>query len=101
MKKVEIIVGGDQLQTVEDLLDRVKVTGYTIIPNISGKGHHGMHAGHLMYNERHSLDMIIAVVPKELVDTILAGVAPLFEHHSGVVFVSDVQVIRRDYFKSI
>ena len=100
MKKVEIIIRGQYQKEVEALLDRVHVSGYTIIPNISGKGHHGLHEGHLMFNDMHSMVMIITVLPKEKVDTVLAGVTPMFEHHSGVVFVSDVTVVRRDYFKT-
>ncbi len=99
MKKIEIIVMGEHLQAVQDLLDEVKVTGYTIIPNISGKGHHGLHEGHLMFNEIHSMVMIITVVPKSLVSTILAGLDPLFKRHSGVAFMSDVEVARRGYFE--
>lgn len=98
MKKVEVIVRGQCLKDVEALLDRVKVSGYTIIPDISGKGHHGMHEGHLLFNEMHSMVMVITVMPKEKVQTVLEGMKPMLEHHSGVVFISDVEVIRRDYF---
>ncbi len=98
MKKVEVIVRGQFLKEVEALLDRVKVSGYTIIPDISGKGHHGMHEGRLMFNEMHSMVMVITVMPKEKVQTVLEGMKPMLEHHSGVVFISDVEVIRRDYF---
>ncbi len=98
MKKVEVIVRGQFLKDVEALLDRVKVSGYTIIRDISGKGHHGMHEGHLMFNEMHSMVMVITVMPKEKVQTVLEGLKPMLEHHSGVVFISDVEVIRRDYF---
>ncbi len=98
MKKVEVIVRGQCLKDVEALLDRVKVSGYTIIPDISGKGHHGMHEGHLLFNEMHSMVMVITVMPKEKVATVLEGMKPILEHHSGVVFISDVEVIRRDYF---
>jgi nitrogen regulatory protein PII len=100
MKKLEIIVKGNQLQAIQELLDRTEVSGYTVIPNISGKGHHGLHQGHLMFNELDALDLVITVVPEDKVETILAGIAPLFEHHSGVVFVSDVTVVRPEYFKS-
>ena len=98
MKKVEVIVRGQFLKEVEALLARVKVSGYTILPDVSGRGHHGMHEGHLMFNEMHSLVMVITVMPKEKVQTVLAGMKPMLEHHSGVVFISDVEVIRRDYF---
>lgn len=98
VKKVEIIVGGDHLKFVKDLLDDVRVSGYTIIPNVSGKGHSGFHEGHLMFNDVNTLVMVITVVPDSWVETILSGLTPLFERYSGVVFVSDVQVSRREYF---
>ena len=46
MKEIKIVVQGEQAKFVTDLLDRVGATGYTIINNVSGKGHHGFHEGH-------------------------------------------------------
>ena len=36
--------------------------------------------------------------PGEKVEPILAGLRPLFARHSGVMFVADVAVSRREYF---
>jgi hypothetical protein len=47
-----------------------------------------------MFNEEDVLIMIIAVVTEELVTPILEGLAPFYSEHSGVVFVSDIQVTR-------
>ena len=41
MKEIRVIVAGEHRSFVTDLLDRVNATGYTIIGNVSGKGHHG------------------------------------------------------------
>ena len=98
MKKVEIIVSGEDLHLVEQLLVKARVSGFTIVPNVSGRGHHGIHEGHLLFNDMHTLDMLFTVVPGPLVDPILAGLGTLFERHSGVVFVSDVWVTRKHYF---
>ena len=51
-----------------------------------------------MFSEQESLVMIMAVVPEEKVEPVLAGLRPLFERYSGVMFVSDVTVSRREYF---
>ena len=80
------------------LLDQVKATGYTIIGNVSGKGHGGMHEAHFMFSEQESLEIIMTVVPEEKVNPILAGLRPLFDRHSGVLFVTDVSVSRKEYF---
>lgn len=98
MKEIRVIVSGENRPFVTELLDRVQATGYTIIGNISGKGHHGLREAHFMFSEQESLVMILTVVPGEKVEPILAGLRPLFEQYSGVMFVSDVTVSRRDYF---
>ncbi len=100
MKEIRIIVQGEHRAFVIELLDKVRVTGYTIIGNLSGKGHHGFHEAHFMFNELESLVMIMTVVPEEKVEPILAGLRPLFEQYSGVMFVSEVSVSRREYFAS-
>ena len=94
LKKLEIILDGEHQEFATDLLDRAGVKGYTIINNVSGKGSHGFHEGHLMFNEEDVLIMIIAAVPEKLVNPILEGFAPFYNEHSGVVFISDIQVTR-------
>jgi len=94
LKKLEIILEGEYEAFATDLLDQIGVKGYTIINNLSGKGSHGFHGGHLMFNEDDVLIMIIAAVPEPLVKPILQGMAPFYNEHSGVVFISDIQVTR-------
>lgn len=94
LKKLEIILEGEHKEFATDLLDHAGVKGYTIINNLSGKGSHGFYEGHLMFNEDDVLIMIIAAVPPSLVEPILEGFAPFYQEHSGVVFISDIQVTR-------
>ena len=98
MREIRVIVAGEHRPFVTDLLDRVNATGYTIIGNVSGKGHHGVREAHFMFSEQESLEIIMTVVPEEKVEPILAGLRPLFERHSGVMFVADVAVSRQEYF---
>jgi nitrogen regulatory protein PII len=98
MKEIRVVVSGDHKSFVTELFDRVHATGYTIIGNISGKGHHGVREAHFMFSDQESLVMIMTVVPEEKVSPILAGLRPLFDRHSGVMFVADVAVSRREYF---
>ena len=99
MKEIKIVVQGEHLAFVADLLDRV-ATGYTIINNVSGKGHDGFHEGHLLFNDTSSQVMVFTVVPEDRVEPILAGLGPLFSKHSGTMFVTDVAVSRREHFVS-
>lgn len=100
LKKLEIILDGEHVEFATDLIDRAGVKGYTIVNNLSGKGAQGFHEGHLMFNEDNVLVMIIVAVPEELVAPLLEGFAPFFGEHSGVVFISDIQVTRLVKFKS-
>ena len=95
MKEIRVIVPGEQRAFVTDLLDRVNATGYTIIGNVSGKGHHGVREAHFMFSEQESLEMIMTVVPEEKVEPILAGLRPLVLRHYGGILVADVAVSRR------
>jgi len=100
MKEIKIIVQGEQLKFVTELLDRTGATGYTIINNVSGKGHDGFHEGHLVFDDTSSQVIVFTVVPDSKVEPILAGLGPLFHRHSGAMFVSDVAVSRREHFVS-
>ena len=98
MKEIRVIVAGEHQPFVTELLDQVKATGYTIIGNVSGKGHSGVREAHFMFSEQESLEMIMTIVPEEKVEPILAGLRPLFERHSGMMLVTDVAVSRQEYF---
>jgi nitrogen regulatory protein PII len=41
MKRVEIVVDADELSTVCTILDQAGVSGYTVIPQVTGKGDRG------------------------------------------------------------
>ena len=101
MKEIKIIIEGEHMAFVGDLLEKVGATGYTVINNISGKGHEGFHDGHLLFNDTASRVLVFTVVPEEMVEPILAGLSPLFNRHSGAMFVSDVAVSRRERFTSM
>ena len=98
MKEIRVIVAGEHRAFVTELFDKMNATGYTIIGNVSGKGHHGFREAHFMFSEQESLVIIMTVVPEQKVEPILAGLRPLFDRHSGVMFVTDVAVSRSEYF---
>jgi nitrogen regulatory protein PII len=101
MKKIEIIVAGENEHIIESMMEDASITGFTLIRNISGKGHHGFHEGKMMFNDKASLVLFIAVASEEAISTIALGMKTLFQNESGVMFVSDVSVARLDYFHSM
>lgn len=99
MTKLEVVVRGADAPVVSNLLTSTGVTGYTSLSGVSGFGHHGYHQGRLLFNETDTLALLIAVMPDEQADAVLAGLRELFEDRSGVMFVSDTYVSRPDYFR--
>lgn len=98
MKKIEVIVSGENESLISNMLNEANVSGFTLIRNVSGKGHHGFHEGKLLFNDKAVLVMFIAVAPEEAIESIAIGMKSLLEKSSGVMFVSDVSVARVDYF---
>ena len=98
MTKVEVVVNGTDVPAVCGVFEGAGATGYTSVAGVSGLGHHGYHEGRLLFNDRHMLALLITVVPDDRADALLAGLRPLLEQSSGVMFVSDTYVSRPEYF---
>jgi nitrogen regulatory protein PII len=98
MIKVEVVVAGSDAPGVRDLIQSVGATGFTSLSGVSGLGHHGYHQGRLLFNQQATLELLITVVPEDKVDALLAGLRPLLDASSGVMFVSETYVSRPDYF---
>jgi nitrogen regulatory protein PII len=98
MTKVEVVVPGTEAPAVRELIQSVGATGYTSLSGVSGLGHHGYHQGRLLFNQQATLELIITVVPVEKVEALMAGLRPLLDASSGVMFVTETYVSRPDYF---
>lgn len=98
MKKIEVIVSGENESLISNMLNEANIPGFTLLRNVSGKGHNGFHEGKLLFNDKAVLVMFIAVAPEEAIANIAMGMKSLLAKSSGVMFVSDVSVARVDYF---
>ncbi len=98
MTKVEVVVTGDELAALREVFTAAGATGYTSVANVSGAGHHGFHQGRLAFNDRDALTLVITVVPNDRAEAVLAGVQHLLADRPGVMFVSDTNVSRPEYF---
>ncbi|GAC1571492.1 MAG: hypothetical protein NVS3B7_01670 [Candidatus Elarobacter sp.] len=89
MKRLEIVLEHDQIPVVRAILD-AHTTGYTTIPGVTGFGHHGERNG--------DLSLVLTVVTRDHVDPILDQLLPLLDRRCGVVTITDVAVVRGEYF---
>ncbi len=98
MARIEVVVTGAEAAAVREIFKATGATGFTSVSGVSGLGHDGYHQGRLLFNEQATLEMLITVVPVDRVDALLAGLRPLLEESSGVMFLSDTFVSRPEYF---
>ena len=98
LKKIEVIVRGERVGFVRELLERSGASGATLLRDVAGMGHHGFHEGRLLYNDQASVVMFIAVGSEAVIRRVAAGLKPIFEKQSGVMFISDTHVVRLEHF---
>ena len=96
-KKIEIVVEAARVQKILEMLEAEGAKGYTIIPQVSGKGHGGIR------DEAHVSDVfrnvsIMVIVAEEITRKIIEKIQPLLKDYAGIVCISDVEVVRDEHF---
>jgi len=98
MKEIRIVVQGEHLKFVTDLLDRSGPRGTRSSITYPGRAITVSMKAICCSTDTSSQVIVFTVVPEERVEPILAGVGPLFNKHSGTMFVTDTAVSRREHF---
>ena len=96
-KKLEIIVEAARSRAVIEMVENAGARGYTVVPQVSGKGNRGVR------DDAHLSDvfrnvMIIVIVAEDVANRIIDQSQPLLEHYAGIVVISDVEVVRDEHF---
>ena len=89
MNRLEIVLERSQLKAVCDIVCQ-HATGYTVIPDVTGFGHHGPHDG--------DLAVVVTVLTREHLDPVLDRLLPMLNQRSGVALVTEVKVLRGEHF---
>ncbi|MEA5509466.1 transcriptional regulator [Crocosphaera sp. UHCC 0190] len=88
VNKVEIIISTLELNEILDILNSVRVSGYTVIENIAGKGDRGMSYNDLDRTSSNSYIMTVCTDKKQL-DFLVEEVVKLLKRIGGVCLVTD------------
>ncbi|MDX2103462.1 MAG: hypothetical protein EAZ99_13345 [Alphaproteobacteria bacterium] len=96
-RKVEIIVEQTLVPAVLRMIDGCGAKGYTVLPTSSGRGHTGARGSAHVTGVFDNV-MVIAVCEASVADRILAKAPTVVGPGVGVVWVSDVDVLRADHF---
>ncbi|WP_052340967.1 DUF190 domain-containing protein [Salinarimonas rosea] len=97
-KRLDIIVEAPIMNRLLDLLDRLAVTGYTVVPALAGRGREGSWRRAGLVSDAGQMVLVICVLDESRVPDVLEPVYKLLSRQIGVVTVSDVSVIRREHF---
>lgn len=97
-KRIDIMVEAPLLARVVGMLDDLKVTGYTVVPAIAGRGQDGTWHRDGLVGRVGAVVMIFCILDESRVDDVLEPLFKLVSRQIGIVTVSDVQVIRSDHF---
>ena len=89
MKRVEIAVETTLRDQVLRLIER-HATGYSVVPDVTGFGEHGLCDG--------NMTLIVTVVTEDHMDAILDLIMPLVKERAGIVTIADVAVVRPEHF---
>jgi nitrogen regulatory protein PII len=92
VKKIEIITNSLELERVLKILDRAGVSGYTIIEDVTGKGHRGRVIDDL---EGHALTngYIMTICNEEQEHQLVEALRPIIKKYGGLCIVSDARSI--------
>lgn len=96
-KRVEIVVEAARAPAVIEAIDEAGAKGYTVVPNVSGRGNKGVR------DEAHLSDvfknvLIIVVAAEAIAARVVERTQALLEDYAGIVVVSDVEVVRDEHF---
>ncbi len=93
-KRVEIVIEQQLASRMADLLVSLGVPGYTLIPNVAGRGDRGLRRADEPTGTSTNSMFIIALDDFDLIDKIVEEIRPILSRSGGICLVSDAQWVR-------
>lgn len=97
-KRLEIVIEAPMLDRLTRKLDQLKLSGYTVMPAMSGRGQNGTWSRKGEISESQRMFVLFAVMDEKVLQKVLDEVYALVSSQIGIVSISDVQVIRAEHF---
>ena len=93
VKRIEIVVDSLELSKVLKLLEKVGVSGYTIIREVTGKGERGIRGGDELTGVFKN-SYVLAACSAEQTDLIIEAIKPVLSRFGGICLVSDAMWVK-------
>jgi len=93
VKRVEVVVDSVEVRRVTEALESVGVSGYTVIPTVSGHGERGFRDGDGVSGVFEN-SYVLTTCPPEQLQRVIEAIRPLLQETGGICLVSDAQWVR-------
>ena len=97
-KRIDIVIETPLVERVAALLDRMDVSGYSMMPITAGRGQGRAWTADGQIGNAMQMTALACIVDASVMDAILDAVFDVVSQQIGFVTISDVCVIRRDRF---
>ncbi len=92
VKKIEIITNTLEIEKVLRILDKVGVSGYTVIEDVTGKGDRGRVIDDLE-TEALTNGYVMSICTEDQEHKVVEAIKPILKKYGGVCIVSDAKWI--------
>jgi nitrogen regulatory protein PII len=92
VKKLEIITNSLEMNRVLELLEKLGISGYSVIKDVSGFGARGRVIDDLE-NGAFSNDYVLSVCTAEQEQAVVEAIRPILKKYGGICLVSDAKWI--------
>lgn len=96
--RIEYVIEAPIVKRLTDSLDEAGVTGYTVLPALSGKGIDGPWSRDGQIIDAGRMMVVLCIVDPSMKETILQLTKPIIERQIGIVCLSEVEVLRNEHF---
>ena len=96
-KRVEIIIEAPMETRLTAALEKVGVTGFTVLPVLGGSGRSGRWTREGQVG-RAGMVAVVCLIRPDRLDALLDAAFAVVERHIGMVSVADVEVMRAERF---
>ncbi|MEQ8443342.1 MAG: DUF190 domain-containing protein [Alphaproteobacteria bacterium] len=97
-KRLSIIIEAPFMNRLLEILDDREVPGYTVLPALAGRGASGAWRRDSLSSDAGRMVQVLVVLDADKVPSVLEAVHAVLERQMGIVSLSDVEVLRPDYF---
>jgi len=97
-KRVEITIEAVMERRLTEALERVDVTGFTILPVSGGSGRSGKWSREGQVSRAAGMINVVCIIRPERLNILLDAAFDILDRHIGVVNVTDCEVLRAERF---